>query len=532
MAKKADFELPRAKFPEEVGVDSKEIKALIEDFEANEDEVHSIQIVRHGKVAYERWRYPYAPEIPHTMYSVSKSFISIAMGFAIDEGIVSLDTKVADLFPEFRPKTPDENLEAMTVYHLLSMSAGKNVSVLADKQKSDWVKQFFEAPWSYKPGESWSYISENTYLCSVIIKKLTGQTVREFLKPRLFDPLGYNRMPFWECDKQGREAGGWGLFITTDELTKFTVCLANNGVYNGRQVIPAWYVEQATSNLVDNSVANRSAHSSVGYGFFFWQCACENTYRADGMFSQFGIVFKDYDAQFIITQSEIFEEKSREIIFRHLPKMFINEMKKEPEDACRDLDLSPLPCLEAMPRSPYESTVNGKLIHFKRNNILNAVGFPVSMLTIPVTYMSADKGGNIDNVVFRFGENTCTMTWDEGPCHNTIECGMDGDIRKSKIHLAGIDFTAASCAAWLDETTLEVRMRPLESICERRLTLTFDGDNVTLKPTSMPSIETMEEYVKDYAAQMISNERLLGVAGKAVMRINLLVEAPLDGKMI
>ena len=355
--------------------------------------------------------------------------------------------------------------------------------------------------------------------------------MREFLKPRLFDPLGYNRMPFWECDRQGREAGGWGLFITTDELSKFIVCVANKGVYAGKQVIPEWYVEMATSNLVSNE-KNENPNSRVGYGFFFWQCSLENTYRADGMFSQFGIVFKDYDAQFVITQSEIFEEKSRQILFNHLPQMFIDDMETQPDDACTDLELTPLPVLEAKPRSPYESTINGRLIHLDRNNLLNTIGWPVSMLTIPVTYMSAEKGGNIDNVVLKFGKDSCTMTWNEGSDNNTIECGMDGRLRMSNIHLAGINFTAASSAAWEDETTLLIHMRPVESICERRLKISFNGQDVRIKPTSSPDIYTLIEFVKGFMGSMFKNERVSGRFGRFVNHLDMILEAPITGKMI
>ena len=109
--------LPRADFPEQVGVSSKAISELLDDFERSGIELHSIMILRHGKVAFETWRDPYAPDIPHTMYSVSKSFASIATGFAIDEGLLTLDTKVIDIFPEYRPQKYDANLEKMTVFH-------------------------------------------------------------------------------------------------------------------------------------------------------------------------------------------------------------------------------------------------------------------------------------------------------------------------------------------------------------------------------------------------------------------------------
>ena len=148
MAERKNKNIPRAKFPEQVGISSKEIGALIRDFDSSGIEVHSMMFIRHGKVAHECYRYPYNSETPHTMYSVSKSFTSIAVGFAIDEGLLTLDTKVIDIFPEFRPKKYDENLEKLTVFHLLTMSAGKDVSLISDKTKGTWVKDFFSSKWA------------------------------------------------------------------------------------------------------------------------------------------------------------------------------------------------------------------------------------------------------------------------------------------------------------------------------------------------------------------------------------------------
>ena len=229
--KKITKDIPRASCPEQVGIDRNEIKALIDDFDQSNIEVHSLMLIRDGKIAYESYRYPYCKEAPHTMYSVSKSFTSVAIGFAIDEGLLTLDTKVIDLFPEYRPKKYDDNLEKLTIYHLLTMTAGKDVSLLSDKTKGTWVKDFFTSKWAFAPGESWRYISENTYMCCVIIKKLTGMGVIDYLTPRLFEPLGITRRPFWEHDQQGVEAGGWGLYITTDELARFILCVANGGSY-------------------------------------------------------------------------------------------------------------------------------------------------------------------------------------------------------------------------------------------------------------------------------------------------------------
>lgn len=531
MAVKEKTEISRARFPEQVGIDSNEIKALINDFEENGVELHSMMILRHGKVAYESWRDPYNAQTPHTMYSVSKSFVSTAIGFAIDEGVLTLDTKVIDIFPEYRPKKFDEKLESMTVYHLLTMTAGKDVSLISDKTKDTWVKDFFNSKWAFAPGEGWRYISENTYMCCAIIHRLTGQSVREYLTPRLFEPLGFKRVPFWETDPHGVEAGGWGLFITTDELARFTLCYQQKGVYAGKQIIPEWWVEQATKKCVENQ-QYADSESCCGYGCFFWRCVLENTYRADGMFSQFGYVFGDYDASLIITASEITESTTRECIARHFPQMFTDNRRKEPEGACRDLELTPLPVLPAKERSLFEKIAEGRILHFPKNPVLNVAGWPLSMLPVPVTYMSADKGGNIDNVVLHFFENECTMTWDEGKEHNTIVCGMDGAYRKSPIRLAGIDFTAVSSAAWEDDNTLEIWMRPLESICERRIKLCFNGNNVKLVPESAPSLLTMAEYLSGFAEAFIPNQTIADIGKKVLLKLDKVLEFPMFGSMI
>lgn len=531
MAERKNKNIPRAKFPEQVGINSKEIGALIRDFDSSGIEVHSMMFIRHGKVAHECYRHPYNSETPHTMYSVSKSFTSIAVGFAIDEGLLTLDTKVIDIFPEFRPKKYDENLEKLTVFHLLTMSAGKDVSLISDKTKGTWVKDFFSSKWAFAPGEGWRYISENTYMCCAIIKKLTGMGVIDYLTPRLFEPLGYTRRPFWETDPQGTEAGGWGLFVTTDELARFILCLQQGGKYAGKQVIPAWYVEKATSSQFDNKqYEDRDSH--CGYGFFFWMNAFENSYRADGMFSQFGIVFKDYDAAFIITCSEVFEQKTMDCIFRHFPHIFIENQKTKPGDAEENLTLSPLPALPAAPRSVIEEFVKGKIIHFNRNPLLNAIGWPLSMLPLAVVYMSANRAGNIDNMILNFSENECTVTWDEGKEHNTIVCGMDGVERYSKIRLGGIDFTAVSTAAWKSDSELEIRMRPLESICERRIVLEFKGKSVTLRPSSQPPLATIADSVKSTVKAFIPNEKLAEIGSNTVTKLDVIVEAPLNGKLI
>lgn len=523
--------LERADFPEQIGVSSKEIGDFLKDAKENDIELHSVMIMRDGKVAYESWAKPYASDIPHAMYSVSKSFTATAVAFAIEEGLMSLDTRVIDVLPEYAPQTPDKNLEILNVHHLLSMQSGKDISVFSDKNKNHWIKDFFDAPWKFTPGDgTWQYISENQYMLCVMLTRVTGMSVTEYLTPRLFEPLGID-VPFWEHDIDGIEAGGWGLFLKTEDLAKFISCYQHNGVFNGKQIIPENWVRLARRHHSDNSPFNKDPDNQCGYGYCFWHCGGANAYRADGMFSQFGIILNDTDASFIVTAGEIDEQKTRDCIWRHFPKCLIKPRNNPPKAIPQ---LEPLSDnLPACGHSEFEKEIAGKEIHFKKNVLLNTVGFPVSMLPFPVIYMSGDRAGNIDNLMLNFSENECTMSWTEGDEANTIVCGMDGEARYSDIKLAGINFTAVSTAAWVEENVLEIHMRPVQAICMRGIKLKLNDNKVTLYPFSKQPLSAMVGSIAKDLDVFLPPVLLplQNVAGVAFDKLPAIVDSPLSGEI-
>ena len=520
--------IPRADSPKDVGVSSKVVNEFLNDAAEMGYEYHSLMVIRHGKVAVEWYNEPYNKETPQAVYSVSKSFTSTAIGFAISEGLISLDTKLIDLFPDYPPKKPDERYEKLTIRNLLRMSSGKQPSFLSDKSKVDWIADYINSPWVFEPGEKFLYINENIFMLSAIINRVTGMTMREYLTPRLFEPLGID-FPFWETDRNGIEAGGWGLYLKTEDIAKLTLCYLQKGMYNGVQVIPEEWTVEATKKQIDNSYNRPGTDASCGYGYCFWKNSIdESSFRADGMFSQFGIGIPEYDAVVIVTSAVTDETGCLEYLFNYFPRAF--EEADEEEESIENTDVEPL--FES-DRPAIENEIKNRYIKFRKKLLLNLAGFPVSVLPMAVTYMLTDKPGNIDMVKFDFEEKDCTMKWTEGFETNTIALGLDGHYRYSKITLGNIDFTVCGNAFWLDSDSLLVTIRPIQTVAKRNLIFEFrPKDKVIMFPSSSPSGAEILNNLGGFFEQMIPNKTILSLFNKIMSLAPKLMEPKHYGKFI
>jgi CubicO group peptidase (beta-lactamase class C family) len=288
--------LPRSS-PERQGVASSSILEFVEAADARLDSLHSFMMVRHGHVVAEGWWSPYSPESRHELYSLSKSFTSTAVGLAIAEGKMTVDDSVLAAFPEDTPENTSTNLKAMRVRDLLRMSAGHQGEV---KLSADVIsaKNFLAHPVPFKPGTHFMYNTPATFMASAMVQKATGQSVLEYLKPRLFKPLGITD-PTWDANFQGISLGGYGLSLKTEDIAKFGQLYLQKGKWNGKQLIPAAWVEEATARQTSNG-SNPKSDWEQGYGYQFWRCR-NNAFRGDGAFGQFCLVMPDQDAVIAIT---------------------------------------------------------------------------------------------------------------------------------------------------------------------------------------------------------------------------------------
>ena len=289
-------DLPRAT-PESQGVSSKALREFVEAADSSIDSFHSVMIVRHGHVIAEGWWSPYRAETPHQLYSLSKSFTATAVGLAVAEGKLSLDDELVKLFPGDLPASPSANLKAMRVRDLLRMNTGHQTEP-PRKADESWVKTFLAHPVPFKPGSHFLYNTSATYMLSAAVQKATGQTLLDYLKPRLFEPLGI-KQPTWEMSPQGIATGGYGLSVRTEDIAKFGQLYLQKGKWQGKQLVPAAWVEGATARQTSNG-SNPKSDWDQGYGYQFWRSR-NGAYRGDGAFGQYCIVLPGQDTVIAIT---------------------------------------------------------------------------------------------------------------------------------------------------------------------------------------------------------------------------------------
>ncbi|MBV8969284.1 MAG: serine hydrolase, partial [Verrucomicrobia bacterium] len=310
--------------PEVEGIPSSAVLDFIRALEQHihpMDAMEGFMLLRHGNVAAEGWWAPYESERPHPLYSLSKSFTSAGIGLAVQEGLLTVDDPVLKFFPDDAPASPSENLKAMRVRHLLSMNTGHQqdtteqvfqqihqtslfgpwlhredyISRHGNRAADDnWAKVFLSLPVERQPGTWFVYNTSATYMLSAIITKLTGQSLLDYLRPRLLDPLRIED-PTWDTDPRGLSLGGTGLHGKTEDIARLGQLYLQKGFWDGKRILRPEWVAESTVRHSDNSNTQINPDWTAGYGYQFWRCR-PNCYRGDGAFGQYCIVMPEQDA--------------------------------------------------------------------------------------------------------------------------------------------------------------------------------------------------------------------------------------------
>lgn len=280
------------------------------------NELHSLMVLKDGKVVYEEYAPAHSAEELHIMWSVSKTFTATAVGFAVQDGLLSIDDKVADYLSESFPTNPHPWLLEMTIHDLLIMSSGLHddyIGRASSGEDFDWAAQSLASSFDFEPGTMYHYNSMNTYLLSVIISKVTGKKAVDYLDEKLFTPLGIEEY-VWNESPQGYNAGGWGLHISTPSLAKMGQFMLQRGEWNGKQLLfKEWFDEamspqimQYEGRIADPEALQRFKESMArdqwhqGYGYQMW-CCTDGAFRLDGAWSQYCVIFPEHNAVVVTT---------------------------------------------------------------------------------------------------------------------------------------------------------------------------------------------------------------------------------------
>jgi CubicO group peptidase (beta-lactamase class C family) len=463
-------DLPRSS-PEAQGVSSAAVLSFVEAADNGIDSMHSLMLLRHGHVVAEGWWSPYNAQSPHALYSLSKSFTSTAVGLAIAEGKLRLDDEVLKFFPENAPSDPSNNLKAMRVSDLLRMSTGHQTEPPRPADQP-WTKAFLAHPVPFKPGTHFLYNTSGTYMLSAIVQKATGVTVLEYLRPRLFEPLGIER-PTWETSPEGITTGGYGLSIRTEDIARFGQLYLQKGKWQGKQLVPEAWVEAATARQTSNG-SNPSSDWDQGYGYQFWRCR-HSVYRGDGAFGQYCIVLPEQDAVIALTSGVKDMQAVLNLVWdKLLPAM--RQSPLAPDDAAR---------------KKLEQTLKGLSLRPQEGS-----GSPAKVLG--KKYVLAANERKLEAITLESGgtDGAVTLVTRFDGVERRIACGH-GVWRKGRMAWGQWpEQPVAASGAWTEDGTFTTKLCFYETPFILTIRLKFSGQelqcngeaNVSFGPTKEPQL--------------------------------------------
>lgn len=497
---------------------SKRIYEFYKELENNGIENHGLLIMQNGETVFEEYSYPYSADMPHTLFSVTKSIVATAAGFAITEGLFSLDSKILPFFPEYKHCESDE-WENLTVRSVLTMQSNKEFSFLQD-MTGNYVEMFMKAP--FRKDKGFLYSNNDAHMVAALIQKCSGMNLVDYLTPRLFEPLGIKK-PFWETNSIGECIGGTGAYLTLRDLAKICQCYGNGGEYNGVQVIPEWWTEEATKK----QVVLEGRENEDGYGCLFW--LQDGVFSMNGMFGQQISYFPQYNAVIASLNCVVNDEAHNKLMKNILTKAFeeesIEEWDKTLADYLQSRGEKPVACGE-MPSIP-----TGKTFYITpASDMMAKIMFPASLIPRSLTSSFAKRPKkNLDRVSFALTENVFTVKWYEEEDEVVIDCGLDGKPRTTHCEIKGYPYTVWAYA-YMKDGVLNAVVKPLNTLATQHITFYFSENTVKIQIIGTPSFPEFIRKNATEASIIREHPKLRPVIMKGLNRVLATTEMPVKFK--
>lgn len=459
---------------EEIGIKSEYVYEFIDELERNQLCMHGFLLMRDGMIGAEGYWKPMTQEMPHRMYSATKSFVSAAIGVLADEGRISLDDRIIDYFPDLLPKEgPHPYLECTTIRNLLMMSSCYSYSTYNIKMK-DWLKSYFNSVPDHPSGMIFSYDSCGTYVLAALVKRVTGQDFLEYLMEKVLLKIGFSSERKCLEGPDGELWAGSGLLITLRELAAFAKLLLDGGKAGGEQLISEEYVKAATTRQIANRTDGSNYNYHCGYGYQIWIMR-DDAFYLNGAGGQMAICFPNTGLIFACTadvqgnpqgKHQIYEALWNKIVTRLEAPMPVDERSsKRLEKRCRELTMQPI---EGEAYSVIQEKIKGRVYDLDEN--------PMGIQDLRVDF--AQGKGILTYSTLR-GEKSLTFGMAKYVEDKFPETHYPGQRLGCP---AGREYRCVNCGAWIQENILVIRTNTIdEFVGNLTIVLSFGGDKIAVR---------------------------------------------------
>ncbi len=447
--------------PESMGVPSESIHSFLKELQQNQISMHSLLIARHSNLIFETYFSPCKKDELHRMFSISKSFCSLAIGLLTEEGRLTLDDKIVQYFPEYIPNNPLPWLMNMTIRDMLKMQTCHTTTTYKIDPCKNWVESFFTTKPTHPSGEIFLYDTSSSHTLCALVEKLTGMPIIEYLKEKVFNPIGCSKDSYFLSDPFGTSMGGSGLMMSSRDLMRISILISNHGrTPDGIQLLPEFYLKEATSFQTDTQLMAASLEESQGYGYQFWMTR-HNGFVCYGMGGQYALFLPDYDLILVTTADTQEQKYGNQLIFHAFYRNILPALSDKPlpenknaqqilTEECKHLSL---PLIKGEFTSPIANSISGHVFHM--------TDCPLNQCSI---HFQSDHTGN-----FRFYMND---RW------HTIPFGIGHLVTD---HFPIYNQRYAGCGAWTEEHAFYLKCQLIdECVGTFHFYFSFANNHLTL----------------------------------------------------
>lgn len=470
--------------PEDVGIPPQAFIDFIDHFESRMICMHSFIAIRNGKICAEGYWNPISKNWLHRMYSSTKSFVALAIGYMLDEGTINLNDRIVNYFDEYIPADTEISpyLSRVTIENMLEMSTCHQSTTYKKVGYPDWARSFFTVEPTHLPGFLYSYDTSATHVLGRLVEKLSGVSLVEFLRPRLFDKIGVSEEAFCLTDPSGTSQGGSGLMLTTRDFAKSALACMQYGQYNGEQVIPEWFMRDGASKLISNYM-NASVDQRQGYGYMFWRMR-NNGFGLFGMGNQIAVCLPDEDFVLVTTGDSQWNANAAAEVFDNVwlhiyPHLSNKEIPRD-DSAYQAL------------QSKIDSMV---ILPVPGNNV-----GPMSATVTGRTYKMDENAMGITDITFTFyGDlERGAMEFKNATGHHRLEFGIHQHIEQAEF--PGYPYGCITSGAWKDDNTFDIVSYIIdEQYAALGMSICFRGREITVQMKNTAESWTYMPFMTEYS---------------------------------